>query len=197
MENGARFAQRVPRAKKWDMRDLLFPLRSVFVALPLENQAKWQFQALQETLRPFGDLFRFQNPQRPHITMQFFPEVMQIEYHQIQAQTAQLSANRPPFTLHIEKAETFNDRVLTLRIAFSQELARLKKACPWPDPKLFRPHTTLARMQNPQKFLCFRKKVLKALGDVRFDIPVDCLRLYAERDGRKQTPLQDFPFCAF
>ena len=177
---------------------ITFPLRSTFLALPLEGEAKWLFQALQESLKDYDEIFRFQNSKDPHMTLQFWREVMEIEYGQIVNQATKIAAATQPFTLKTVAVGTFGDRredrVLFLEIAFSEELARLKKKCPWPEGKPFHPHLTIARMPNPQKFMRFKKDILKCLRDVAFAIPVDRLRLYAEVNGVKQTPLQDFPF---
>ncbi|MFH1670156.1 MAG: RNA 2',3'-cyclic phosphodiesterase [Patescibacteria group bacterium] len=180
------------------MDELSFPLRATFLALPLEQNPKWQFQALQEELKPFESVLRFQNPLSPHITMQYWQEVMEIEYNQIMTQAQKIAEGAQPFTIHVEEAETFGsrgeDRVLFLKIGFSDELARLKKSCPWPSGKPFEPHITLARISHPQKFAVNKKEIMKRLKDCLFDIPVDRIRLYAEVEGRKQTPIQDFEF---
>ncbi|MFA7681983.1 MAG: RNA 2',3'-cyclic phosphodiesterase [Candidatus Peribacteraceae bacterium] len=179
---------------------LHFPLSATFLALPLEEQPKWQFQALQEELKDFENCLRFQNPQTPHVTLYYWQEVMEIEYQQIHAQAQKIAAGRAPFTMRVTHADTFGsrgeDRVLLLEVAFSEELARLKKSCPWPDGRPFHPHITLARISHPQRFATIKKKVMKALDDCAFAIPVDRLRLYAEIDGRKQTPLEDYSFSS-
>lgn len=178
--------------------DLVFPLRSAFLALPLEAEAKWQFQALQAELQPFADCLRFQAPDTPHLTLQFWPELMEIEYHQVLRQSDKIAAGREPFILQVTGANTFGhrgeDHVLFLDVAFSEPLARLKKSCPWPSVRPFAPHITLARVAHPQRFIRAKKRVMKALADCAFELPVDCLRLYAEVDGHKQTPLHDFLF---
>jgi len=183
---------------KWKMKDLIFPLRATFLALPLENEAKWQFQALQEELKDFEDCLRFQNPQSPHLTLYYWKEVMEIEFPKIRETSEKIASKTQPFVMHVQEAETFGfrgeDRVLFLKVAFSDELARVKKACPWYDRKQFKAHITLARMRHPQKFAVHKKEVMKRLKDCKFDIPVDRLRLYAEIEGKKQTPIQDFPF---
>lgn len=179
------------------MQDLAFPLRSAFLAVPLEGKAKWFFQALQEELKDRGDILAFQNPQSPHLTLQFWPEVMEIEYGQILKQAEALAGKFTPFTLRIRGAGTFGvrgeDRVLFLEVPFSDELARLRKACPWPLGKPFAPHLTLARIRHPQRFAHDRKRILKRAEDADFTMEVNLLRLYAEVDGVKQTPLADFP----
>ena len=76
----------------------------------------------------------------------------------------------------------------------SDELARLKKRCPWPNVEPFTPHITLARIKHPQKFRVHKKKIMKLLDDVMFEMNVNRLRLYAEIEGVKQTELQDFMF---
>ncbi len=178
--------------------ELIFPLRATFLALPLENEAKWRFQALQEALKPFEEVLRFQNPQSPHLTLNYWKEVMEIEYKPIIQQAEKIVSKTKPFALHALQADTFShrgeDHVLFLTVAFSEELARLKKACPWPEGREFTPHITIAHISHPQRFATKKKQVMKALRDCMFDIPVDRLRLYAEIDGRKQTPLQDFAF---
>ena len=47
-------------------------------------------------------------------------------------------------------------------------------------------------MRNPNDFIAHRKKIMKLVKDVSFEIPVDRIRLYAEIDGVKQTPIRDF-----
>jgi len=178
--------------------ELSFPLKAAFVALPIEGRPKWQFQALQEELKPFGDMLRFQNSQSPHLTLQYWPEVMEIEYDQIRKQANTVAQHTAPFSLHVTGAGTFGsrgaDRVLFLIIAFSEELARCKKSCPWVSGKPFEPHITLARIGHPQRFATVKKRVMKALDGCAFDIPVDRLRLYAEVNDQKQTPIEEFPF---
>ncbi|MFH0770705.1 MAG: 2'-5' RNA ligase family protein [Candidatus Peregrinibacteria bacterium] len=180
------------------LSSLRFPLRSTFLALPLEGPAKWQFQALQEELKPFADVMNFQNPESPHLTLQFWKEMMEIEVHQMRKQAEKIAAATAPFTLHVTGADVFEERglvrVLFLEIAFSEELARLKKSCPWPSGKPFAPHITLARVHHPEGFNIVRKKAMKALDGIAFEIPIDRLRLYVEVDGRKQTPLEEFVF---
>ena len=178
------------------MSSIVFPLRSTFLALPLEEKPKWLFQALQEELKPYEDCLRFQNPQSPHLTLQFWREVMEIEYEQIIQQTEVIAEKHAPFAMRVTGVEKFGTRsedcVLFLTVAFSEELARLKKACPWPSAQQFSPHITLARVRHPQKFAVSKKKILKILGAIDFSVPVSCMRLYAEVHSIKQTPLQDF-----
>ncbi|MFA5800027.1 MAG: 2'-5' RNA ligase family protein [Candidatus Peribacteraceae bacterium] len=177
---------------------LHFPLRSAFLALPLEGEAKWQFQALQEALRPFEESMRFQNPATPHLTLFFWPEVLELEYEGIVRQAEKIASAAQPFMLKVTNAATFGergeDRTLYLEIALSPELALIKKSCPWSEGRPFKPHITLARIRHPQRFHVWKKKVMKAVEGAVFDIPIDRLRLYAEIEGRKQTPLEDFVF---
>lgn len=177
---------------------LPFPLRRFFIALPLEGEVKCRFQAIQDSLKEYADILSFQNPQSPHLTLNFWPEVMQIEYDRILKQAEEVAAKSAPFSVKIEGVSTFGsrgeDRVLFLDIPFSDELARFKKLCPWPSEKPFDPHLTLARIRHPQRFIIAKKKILKALDGISFTMPVDRLRAYAEVEGRKQTALQDFPF---
>jgi len=179
--------------------ELSFPLSSAFLALPLEGSPKWQFQALQEELRDYEDFLRFQNPQSPHLTLQYWQELMEIEDGQVRRQAQAVAQLCAPLTLHVQSVETFGsrgeDRVLFLTVAFSEELARLKKSCPWPNAKPFTPHITLARIAHPQRFAVQKKRIMKALGDCAFSFSCDCLRLYAEVEGKKQTPLEDYVFC--
>ncbi len=182
----------------FSMDDLLFPLRSVFLALPLEQEAKWQFQALQEELKPFENVLRFQNSHTPHLTLQFWNEVMEIEYHRIEDQAQKIAAKAQPFLLQCTGASTFGSRgqekVLFLDVAFSEELASLKKQCPWPNARPFSPHITLARIGHPQRFAVHRKKIFKTLDGCSFSMSFDRLRLYAEVGGEKQTSIAEFPF---
>lgn len=177
---------------------LEFPLKSTFLALPLEGQPKWQFQALVEELRPYEDILRFQNPRSPHLTLYFWKETLELELQGIVAQAEKIAAAHHPFSLTVTGADTFGsrgeDRVLFLTIAFSEELARLKKSCPWPKGREFSPHITLARVDHPQRFNVVKKKVMKVFEGLMFGIPVDRLRLYAEVNGAKQTALQEFIF---
>ncbi len=180
---------------------VVFPLRACFIALPLEGQAREQYRKIQERLRPYEEILRFQNAASVHLTLMYWPEVMAIEYGQIRSQLGKIAVRTSPFTMQVTGVGTFGsrgeDHVLFLDIAFSDVLAHLKKMCPWPNSKPFAPHITLARVQHPQRFRVQKKVILKLLKDVEFPIPCDRLRLYAEVEGRKQTPLEDFVFgCA-
>lgn len=177
------------------------PLRSAFLALPLEGDAKRHFHALQETLKPWESFLRFQNPQSPHLTLYFWPSLMKIEYEPIVETARNIAASATTFEIRLTSIETFggksDDTVLYIAPQFSPELADLKKRCPWPNPpgKPFHPHVTLARIAHPQRFRVEKKKILKALGDIDVIMTVDRLRLYAEVDGWKQTPLEEFPLA--
>ena len=166
-----------------------FPLKSVFLALPLEQDALARFQE-------YANVLRFQNPETPHLTLMYWPEVSQLEFQGIVEQVRKIAVATDPFTINITGADTFGsrdeDKVLFLDIAFSDELARVKKRCPWTDGHPFHPHITLARMRHPQKFSVVKKKIMKQLKNAKFPASFDCLRLYAEVDGVKQTPLGDF-----
>jgi 2'-5' RNA ligase len=177
-----------------------FPLKSAFLALPLENEAKLHFQMLQEQLRTYDDALRFQNPDSPHLTLYFWKELLKIEYDDVIPKIENIANKTSPFTLQINGADTFgkmgNERVLFLTVAFSPELATLKKLCPWPNPpdQPFSPHITITRIKHPEKFTVHRKKIMKIFNNVDLAMNVSLLRLYAEIDGHKQTPLKDFPF---
>lgn len=175
-----------------------FPLRSAFLALPLENEAKWQFQALQLLLEPYRDILTFQNPQSPHLTLIFWKELLEIEYQPMLDQAAKIASKSESFSLMINGADTFgkagDERVLFLTVEFSPQLATLKKLCPWPQVKEFHPHITIARVKHSQKFNVHKKKIMKVFEGVHFPMMIDRLRLYGEIEGRKQTVLQDFLF---
>ena len=148
-----------------------FPIKSVFLALPLEGQPKQLFQELQEKLAPYADILRFQNPHSPHLTLMFWPEVSELEYKGIAEQAAKIASRHQAFTIDVIGADTFGspsyaeasagrrgeDRVLYLSVAFSDALARIKKDCPWSDGKPLRSahhpraHTTSAEIRCPQK----------------------------------------------
>ncbi len=178
--------------------DLQFPLQATFLALPLENEAKWQFQALQEEIKDYSDCLRFQNPASPHLTLYYWKEVMEIELDQIKEISKKIASTSKPFALKVELADTFGsrgeDRVLFLKCSFFDELARLKKACPWPENRPFKAHITLARIGHPQKFATVKKEVMKKLKDCQFEIKCDRMRLYGMVNNKRQTPIEDYPF---
>lgn len=178
--------------------DMHFPLHSVFLAIPLEGAAKNAFRELQSRLGQHGDIFRLQNHETPHLTLQFWKEVMEIEYFQIVPQSKKIADASAPFTLKVQGISTFGsrgeNRILYLDVPFSDELARLKKRCPWPCLEPFVPHITLARIKHPQKFAVHKKKILKSIGDAELAIGVERVRLYADVNGAQQTELQDFAF---
>jgi len=180
------------------MSKIMFPLHSVFLALPLEGEAKCKFRALQEEIREWEEILSFQNPQSPHMTLMFWPEIGELEFQGIVEQSGKIAARHPPFSVNATGIDTFGsrgeDKVLFLTVAFSDELARIKKACPWSDGKPFAPHITVARIRHAQRFNVEKKKILKTLESPSFPIPFDRLRLYGEVDGRKQAPLLDFIF---
>jgi|SRR3989338_760385 len=175
-----------------------FPLQSSFLAIPLEKEAKWQFQALQDSIKEFAEILNFQNPKTPHLTLYYWKELMEIEFPRVRETAAKIAEKTGCFNLPVVCAGTFGlrgeDRVLFLECAFSDELAKIKKACPWPDDRPFRAHITLARINHPQKFAAVKKKIMKQLKDIRFDINADRLRFYSKISGMRQTPVEDFVF---
>lgn len=177
-----------------------FPLHSAFVAVPLGGDSASAFAAAQESLAEHADILRFQKPDSPHLTLTFWKEMMEIEYHQVLAQAKNVADASSPFLLRVTGADLFSrrgdDRVLFLDVAFSPELATLKKRCPWPNPpdQPFRPHITLARITHPQRFVRARKDVMKTLKNLAFPVTVDRLALYANIGGVSQTRLREFPF---
>ena len=178
--------------------DLKFPVKRTFIALPLENEAKWQYQLIQENLNSYEKIFRFQNPASPHLTLYFWSELMEIEYDDVIKKVEAIARRSKPFTIEVTSASTNESegrglpRVLWMNIKRCDELASIKKQCPWPNTRPFSPHITIARMRNPNDFIAHRKKIMKLVKDISFDIPVDRIRLYAEIDGVKQTPIRDF-----
>src|SRR5262249_17411878 len=148
----------------------------------------------------YGNILTFQNSSSPHLTLQFWKECMEIEYHQILTQCEKIAAASESFSLKLEGIEAFGEhgrtRVLYWSIPFSEDLARLKKRCPWAQGEAFSPHVTLTRVKHPERFAVERKKILKLLGKPLVTLQVDRLRLYAEIDGKKQTPMRDFLFPA-
>ena len=123
---------------------------------------------------------------------------MEIELGSIKETASKIVQRTSPFSIQVELADTFGsrgeDRVLFLKCSFSDELARVKKACPWPENRPFNAHITLARMSHPQKFAVVKKNVMKKLKDCQFEIKFDRIRLYAMVEGRRQTPIEDFVF---
>jgi len=176
----------------------MFPLHSVFLALPLEGDAKNDFQRIQKLLVPYESCFTFQKPETPHLTLQFWREMMEIEYFDVLARCKKIADATPPFSLTVTSADTFGknrrEAVLFLSVHFSPELASVKKRCPWPSEKSFHPHITLARIKHPERFSIAKKKIEKVLKNISFEIPVEQLRLYANIAGVHQTPLQSFEF---
>src|SRR3989338_9347125 len=117
---------------------LSFPLRSAFLALPMEGEAAERFQEVQKRLLPFEKLFRFQKADRPHLTLFFWSSLMEIEYSALIKQAEKIAARTSPFSLTVSGADTFEDdkepAVLFLTIERSVTLFMLKKICPWPNP---------------------------------------------------------------
>lgn len=176
-------------------------MRSVFLALPLEGHAKRQFQSLQQALKPWEDILHFQNAQAPHLTLQFWKEVGELELSGIQEQASKIASRAMPFVLRMTGADTFGstkegDRVLFLSVEFSPPLALLKKQCPWDTRAPFHPHVTLARICHPQRFAVVKKTIMKELRGIDIPIYVDRLRVYGEIDSHKQTPIVDCVFSS-
>jgi 2'-5' RNA ligase len=174
---------------------LHFPLHAAFLALPLEGDAREMFEDVINRLHPFRDFLRFQNPDTPHLTLHYWKEMMEIEYGQVRTQMESIAMSNDPFTLQVIGPHTFATRgrtqVLFLDVAFSPELAALKKRCPWPNVRPFAPHITLARVTHPEQYTRMSKAITKVLAKVSFPIVFDRLRLYAEVDGVPQTPLAE------
>lgn len=176
-----------------------FPLRSTFLAIPMEGEAKQRFMVCQQLLSDAADCLTLQRPDTPHLTLMFWPEVGELEYRGIGEQAAKIAARTAPFSLSVTGPGTFGvrgrDAVLFFEVAFSPELALLKKACPWTDRREFHPHITIARIHHPERFVIIKKDVFKQLHGQTFAMHCRTLRLYGNVGGHKQTPLQDALFA--
>ena len=182
--------------------ELSFPLRRSFIALPLVGDAQEKYREIQNRLSEYEEIFRFQNPETAHLTLYFWNELMEIEYNDVLRRVEKIVHRTPSFALHVQSAETSIDaktkldRVLWLAIDRSEKLSTLKKLCPWPNPRPFSPHITIARVRKPHDFRIHKKKIMKILKNASFDISFDRVRLYAEIDRIKQVSLRDFEFNA-
>lgn len=174
----------------------LQPLRSAFLALPLDDEATVAFRDTQCLLDCAEASVSLQSPETPHLTLVFWKELLPIECEPVQAQAKKIAAGSSPFSLAVTGADTFgsrgDDRVLYLSVSFSPELAAIKKRCPWPQLQPFHPHITLARIRHPQRFRVIKKEVMKRLKRVSFSISIDRLRFYAEVQGKKQTAIAEW-----
>ncbi|MDO8648974.1 MAG: 2'-5' RNA ligase family protein [Candidatus Peregrinibacteria bacterium] len=180
-----------------NMEPLVFPLRSCFVAVPLTGDALAHFLSVQDALKPWSEILRFQKRETPHLTLQFWKEILEIEYTQLLKQVPTIAGKAEPFTLRIAGVDAFRSRglanVLFLDVPFSEPLARLKKLCPWPSIGPFHPHVTIARIRHPQRFVTEEKRIMKAIVNTSFTMEVDQLTLYATVGEQNQTPLLTFP----
>lgn len=178
--------------------EIVFPLRSAFLAIPLEGEALMEFHRLQEHLKGYEDCLRLQNPASPHLTLMYWPSLMEIELRHIVEQSEKIARKTEKFDLVVNGTATFGgqgrDRVVFLSVHFSPELASLKKMCPWTDGREFSPHITLARIKHPERFSIAKKKIMKPLKGAEFSVHVDRLKLYGEIGGKKQAPIRDFIF---
>lgn len=148
-------------------------------------------------LAPFDDALRFQPSSSAHLTLMFFRELMEIEYRGVCMAAQSIAAATRHFTVRTNGIGTFGSRgretVLYFDVVFSDELARLKKRCPWPNEKPFHPHITIARIAHANRFAVHAKEIRNTLRHASLAMTVDRLRLYATIDGNAQTPLEDFP----
>jgi 2'-5' RNA ligase len=180
------------------VQNLCFPLYSAFIAVPLEGEAQKRYTEVQRRLEPWQEILTFQNPRTAHLTLMFWREMMEIEYHDVCRMAKVIAERVAPFAIEVTGVETFgnhgNDAVLFLSVNFSPALASLKKCCPWSDGKPFCPHITLARIAHPQRFRVAKKEIMKTLRGTAFTIECSGIRLYAKVHGASQTTLRDFVF---
>lgn len=175
------------------MHNLSFPLQRAFIALPLEGEAKKRFHDLQNSLNEYENIFRFQNPDSPHLTLYYWNELMQIEFDDVVKKLETIASKTSPFTIQVNGVEASGKppKVLWMTIDRSDELARLKKLCPWPNTRPFHPHVTVARMRNPNDFIVHQKKIMKLFKNISLRVQFDRIRLYGEVEGVRQTEITD------
>ncbi|PIP65605.1 RNA 2',3'-cyclic phosphodiesterase [Candidatus Peregrinibacteria bacterium CG10_big_fil_rev_8_21_14_0_10_49_16] len=174
-----------------------FPLHSAFLALPLEGEAKKKFLQLRMKLEEEQHCLSLQQPDTPHLTIQYWAQVTQGEYDAILEQTRVLVENIQPFMLQTKQFNTFSshdkENVLFFDVKKSQELDHIIEESPWEQMyKPFHPHVTLARIKDAERFTEKKAEIFERLRDCQFDIPVDRFRFYALVDGIHQTPLNTF-----
>lgn len=148
----------------------------------------------------FDDCLSFQNPTTSHLTLHYWQEMTECEYHEIVQSVGLISSSTVSFDLRVISPDIFLSKgrasVLFLGIESSPELALLKKRCPWPDDLPFHPHITLAWISSADRFSMHKKEIMKLLQSAPFVMRADRIRLYSVIGGKKQTPLQDFSFAS-
>lgn len=178
--------------------NVAFPLQSAFLAIPLANDAKSQFQMFQQALSVHSNFLRFQERETPHCTFHFWKQLNHEEYAHITFLVEQLCKRTEPFHIQIDGCGTFGKRgsehVLFLAIKQSDRMQALRNHCPQRNERPFIPHVTIARITDHHTFQKNRDEVFSTLRNANFSMQVSMLRFYGEVDGNKQTPLRDMPF---
>ena len=163
-----------------------------FVAFPLEDK---NFQKLAKELQKINNWsFTVQKPESPHITLKFFWEIDFTSFYKIIEKTKKLKIK--PKKLIFDQVDNFGEKiwfyktknpdVLIYTYHKFHEITGLEK-----DKRAFKPHLTILRVKNPEKFNIIKNKVLKILNKYTFTLYPDKLRFYLAVDQHFQVPIVD------
>jgi 2'-5' RNA ligase/alkylated DNA nucleotide flippase Atl1 len=179
-------------------------LFNFFVAFPLEEKEVEKFKKLTKTLSQINNWsFTLQKSDTPHITLRFFWELNLKTFHKIISATAKnikkIKTSLINQIIAFNQLDNFWERVYfykpkseNIEKEFKKFYIQFHKLIWIPkETRPYRPHLTIARIKNPEKFEEIKQDFIKICENFKFNLKINKLRFYAAVDNQYQIPLID------
>jgi len=185
-------------------------LSSAYVAIPLSDDSREQLRVMVEQLRMLHLPVRWQSVSKSHITLIYYGEIDEATLPLIQSELKAVARSATPFILNLgEGLDHFGPeeapRVAWLPIVESAALNRLQTKLnqhtesfiksPEKNYAPFRPHLTLAKVMQPDRYLESLDKLKTACEEWSVSLQVDKIQLCARsvETGEYQVAFADYP----
>ncbi len=184
---------------KW--QPILF---NFFVAFPLEDKEQKKFVDLAKQLQKINNWsFSIQKFSSPHITVRFFWDLTLKDFHKIIYKAfkdiSKIKTNLKNQIVKFNQIWNFHQTVWFYKVKsvnIEKELVKFYTQFHeiiWipREKRPFRPHLTVLRVKDLDKFKDIEKDILLILEKYDFSIRINKIRFYAAVDGVFQVPLID------
>jgi 2'-5' RNA ligase len=175
----------------------------LFVGLPVPEDIAEDLAALSDNMTGA----RWVEPENMHVTLRFIGEVAQADAEDIHNELSRITAK--PFTYDLHGLDTFGQgrkaHALYMRVPLTPELEILQGRCESAvvragqsrEPRKFKPHVTLARLNKPEEDRLLQ--FIQANNLYRVDkIAVDRFILYESKLGKGGSayfPVAEYPLA--
>jgi 2'-5' RNA ligase len=177
-----------------------------FIGVPLALEQYAFFAEMMVSMNTLKLPVRLQQSDSPHVTLMYFGRIAEENLHELETRLRTIVAGMSRFFVQFYGLDHFGTthapRVAWIGTKHQQELVRLYDQLEREvgefreriERRPFIPHLTIARIEDPVRYLREVKTVEGICNEYTFSWQVDRITIYGVKQGKRQMPLIDFIF---